>query len=111
MKNRHRLRMGSRSMIALNIAFGTTFLVCIPNYYFCSKKVEGKEKAIKLMMQVNEFDPIEEAPSEENNPFVEKGAENTGLDKEFYGFRKEKKNWEQRDEEDDTFKEVRRDKD
>ena len=72
--------------------------------------MENKEKAIKLMMQVNDFDPMDESPTDENNPFIEKVDTGKGLDKEFYGFRKEKKHWEERNPEEDEFKEVTRNK-
>ena len=72
--------------------------------------MENKEKAINLMMKVNDFDPMDDAPTDENSPFVEKVDQGTGLDKEFYGYRKERKHWEERKPEDDEFKEVVRDK-
>merc|ERR1719350_2252443 len=109
------MRMGSKALFAFNVAFGTTALVCLPSYYFCSKKIEGKQKAVDLMMRANEFERIENLPESamkvtEDHPFLEpvtEGSKSSGLaDKEFHMYREEKKAWQEPSNE--TFKEVTR---
>mmetsp|Transcript_53809 Transcript_53809/g.64937 ORF Transcript_53809/g.64937 Transcript_53809/m.64937 type:complete len:176 (+) Transcript_53809:177-704(+) len=94
----HRLRMGSRNLFSTNVAFGTAMLVCVPSYYFCVKRLEHKDKVVKVMMKANEFDSMEDAPDTpdiEDHPFLEKSTEGTeGLDKAFEAYADEPKPWQ-----------------
>ncbi|KAL3761286.1 hypothetical protein ACHAWU_010199 [Discostella pseudostelligera] len=118
----HRLRMGSRSLFAGKVAFGTAFLVVVPSYYFCYRKREHQEHVIELMMAVNDFRPGEEMPEtiplDKDHPFLdvrdvadgEKGSERD-LQKEFVARLKEKKEWQEpyrTQDAEDVFKEVKK---
>ena len=121
---RHRLRMKSPPIFALNIGFATTILVFIPSYYFCVKKRDYKEHLIEFMMNANEFEKASamppQVPAGEEHPFLDpaavatanaKGNANansasgdaaqsdapgtaTVADREFVGHLPEKKEWQ-----------------
>jgi hypothetical protein len=124
---RHRLRMGSRSLFAGKVAFGTAFLVVVPSYYFCYRKREHQEHVIELMMAVNDFRPGDEMPEtiplDKDHPFLDvreksvdgekngDGDERHDLQKEFVARLKEKKEWQepyQTQDAQDVFKEVKK---
>lgn len=100
--------MGSKSHFSMNVAFGAAMMVCGPSYYFCVKRLEQKDKVVKIMMKANEFDPMEEMPETpdiEDHPFLESTKDGKeSLDKEFHMYKKEPKPWEKSN--DSNFVEV-----
>ncbi len=118
--------MGSRSLFAGKVAFGTAFLVVVPSYYFCYRKREHQEHVIELMMAVNDFRPGDEMPEtiplDTDHPFLavreksvdgEKNGdgERDDLQKEFVARLKEKKEWQEpyhTQDAQDVFKEVKK---
>jgi len=108
----HRMRMGSTPIFAINVGFATTFLVCIPSYYFCYRKREYKEQMIELMMRANDFQEAEHMPEQvpvEEHPFLDvEGDKVKG--KELVAHLPERKEWQtqipQQDSK-DVFKEKR----
>ena len=108
---RHRLRMGSPPIFAVNIGFATTLLVCVPSYYFCVRKRNYKERLIEVMMRANDFQEASEMPPEvpagEDHPFLQPAGDATALggggtttgagtlsDREFVGHLPERKEWQ-----------------
>uniref|UniRef100_A0A7S2RND7 Cytochrome c oxidase assembly protein COX20, mitochondrial n=1 Tax=Eucampia antarctica TaxID=49252 RepID=A0A7S2RND7_9STRA len=92
----HRLRMHSSPMFALNVAFGTSILVCAPSYYFCFRRREHKEQTIELMMKANAFQHEEEMPEPvpiKEHPFLDPSSEKA-MQKEFVARLKERKDWQ-----------------
>ena len=115
----HRLRMGSRPIFAFNVAYGTSFLVAAPSYYFCYRKREYKEEMIKMMMEANDFKHEEDMPESvplEQHPFLDEGkANDKRLGKEYIAELKERKEWQEAPSMDDRdaakiFKEVKKSK-
>ena len=118
--------MGSRSLFAGKVAFGTAFLVVLPSYYFCYRKREHQEHVIELMMAVNDFRPTDEMPEtipmDKDHPFLDvrdkvdggKGDSSSSdrdLQKEFVARLKEKKEWQEphrTQDAGDVFKEVKK---
>jgi hypothetical protein len=47
--DRHRLRMGSKPLLAGHVFFGTFMVVMAPSYYFCYRRREHKENVIEMM--------------------------------------------------------------
>eukprot|EP00591_Stephanopyxis_turris_P007528 CAMPEP_0195511966 /NCGR_PEP_ID=MMETSP0794_2-20130614/4105_1 /TAXON_ID=515487 /ORGANISM="Stephanopyxis turris, Strain CCMP 815" /LENGTH=194 /DNA_ID=CAMNT_0040639671 /DNA_START=122 /DNA_END=706 /DNA_ORIENTATION=+ len=92
----HRWRMHSRFITISNFAFGTCLLVSMPSYFFCAKRMMHNENMVKELMQMNQFDPMSEAPeqpqvkqedkNESDHPFLRKAREDEedelGKDKE-----------------------------
>uniref|UniRef100_A0A7S3QIZ6 Cytochrome c oxidase assembly protein COX20, mitochondrial n=1 Tax=Chaetoceros debilis TaxID=122233 RepID=A0A7S3QIZ6_9STRA len=96
----HRLRMKSRPFFAFNVAFGTTFLVAMPSYYFCFKRREHKEATIEMMMRANDFENVEEMPEEipvDQHPFMTSEEDEKKQRKNFVARLKEKKEWQKQD--------------
>ncbi|OEU11873.1 hypothetical protein FRACYDRAFT_143550, partial [Fragilariopsis cylindrus CCMP1102] len=68
----HRLRMGSKPLIAGHAFFGTFMIVMLPSYYFCYRRREHQENVIEMMMKYNQFGHAQELPDEppiEQHPF------------------------------------------
>mmetsp|Transcript_12736 Transcript_12736/g.18733 ORF Transcript_12736/g.18733 Transcript_12736/m.18733 type:complete len:171 (+) Transcript_12736:171-683(+) len=93
----HRFRMGSNPFFAVNIGFLTTFMVCIPSYYFCYRTRENKERLIELMMKANDFQEASEMPDEvpagESHPFLEPAADGF-KHREYLGHLPDRKEWQ-----------------
>ena len=97
--HRHRLRMGSRPIVAGHFFFGTFMTVMLPSYYFCYRRREHHEEVIEAMMKYNRFGHASEMPEEpplEEHPFWEKsnGPSENKHDREFRGMIKERKEWQ-----------------
>mmetsp|Transcript_41213 Transcript_41213/g.46836 ORF Transcript_41213/g.46836 Transcript_41213/m.46836 type:complete len:171 (+) Transcript_41213:118-630(+) len=94
----HRFRMGSAPFFAINVGFLTTFLVCVPSYYFCYRTRENKEKLIELMMKANEFQEVENMPEEvpvgKDHPFLEPAAVEGVKNKEYVAHLPDRKEWQ-----------------
>lgn len=108
--NRHRLRMGSRPLVAGHFFFGTCMVVMLPSYYFCYRRREHHEKVIEAMMKYNEFGHASDMPADtplEEHPFWEKADKHdigSKHDREYRGMIKEKKDWQKK--EDKSFEEI-----
>ncbi len=92
--------MKSHPFFAFNVAFGTTFLVAAPSYYFCFRKREHKEATIEMMMRANDFDNVEKMPEEipaEQHPFMTNDDDEGKRRQEFVARLKEKKEWQKQD--------------
>ena len=48
----HRLRMGSKPLIAGHAFFGTFMIVMLPSYYFCYRRREHQENVIEMKGQL-----------------------------------------------------------
>jgi len=109
----HRMRMGTRPVMAGHCFFGTFMIVMLPSYYFCYRRREHQEQVIEMMMKYNQFGHATELPAEpplEEHPFWE---ENSGIgafnnetkhDREFRGMIKERKEWQK--PQDPSFDEI-----
>lgn len=109
----HRMRMGTRPVVAGHCFFGTFMAVMLPSYYFCYRRREHQEQVIEMMMKYNQFGHATELPAEpplEEHPFWEQddgiGASNkeTKHDREFRGMIKERKEWQK--PQDPSFDEI-----
>lgn len=113
---RHRLRMGSRPVVAGHFFFGTFTVVMLPSYYFCYRRREHQEHVIEMMMKYNQFGHATELPEEpplEEHPFWEQNDTkegfnnfdaNTKHNREFRGMIKERKEWQKK--QDPSFDEI-----
>ena len=117
---RHRLRMGTKPLVAGHFFFGTFMVVMLPSYYFCYRRREHQEQVIEMMMKYNQFGHATELPAEpplEEHPFWEQQNQNnndggmggTGIetkhDREFRGLIKERKEWQKKSQ-DPSFDEI-----
>jgi len=112
----HRLRAGSKPLIAGHSFFGTFMVVMLPSYYFCYRRREHHEQVIEMMMKYNQFghaktDLPAEPPIEEH-PFWEQQQQQQNNDiivpkhdREFRGLIKERKEW-QKSSKDPSFEEI-----
>mmetsp|Transcript_9607 Transcript_9607/g.11153 ORF Transcript_9607/g.11153 Transcript_9607/m.11153 type:complete len:187 (+) Transcript_9607:88-648(+) len=113
----HRLRAGSKPLIAGHSFFGTFMVVMLPSYYFCYRRREHHEQVIEMMMKYNQFghaktDLPAEPPIDEH-PFWEQQQQqqqNNDIivpkhDREFRGLIKERKEW-QKPSKDPSFEEI-----
>jgi hypothetical protein len=105
----HRLRMQSRTSLAVNAGFGTFFVVYFGSYYFCVKRRDYKELMIEQMMKLNAFEHAlqmpEPVPVDENHPFVEPAGANPAAgmgggsggppSKQYVAHLPERKEWQQ----------------
>uniref|UniRef100_A0A6U9X0Y9 Cytochrome c oxidase assembly protein COX20, mitochondrial n=1 Tax=Pseudo-nitzschia australis TaxID=44445 RepID=A0A6U9X0Y9_9STRA len=119
----HRLRMGTKPLMAGHCFFGTFMIVMLPSYYFCYRRREHQEQVIEMMMKYNQFGHATELPAEpplEEHPFWEQtqngggggggfgsttGSSETKHDREFRGLIKERKEW-QKKAQDPSFDEI-----
>ena len=119
----HRLRMGSKPVVAGHAFFGTFFLVMLPSYYFCYRRREHQEQVIEMMMKYNQFGHASDLPAEpplEEHPFWEEqheGSKSSSYgdgntkpkhDREFRGMIKEQKEWQK--PQDPSFEEIFKEK-
>ncbi len=104
--DRHRMRMGSRPVVAGHFFFGTMMVVMLPSYYFCYRRREHQEQVIEMMMQYNQFGHASDLPEEpplEEHPFWQQNENGmntldagTKHDREFRGMIKERKEWQKK---------------
>uniref|UniRef100_A0A7S0XJS0 Cytochrome c oxidase assembly protein COX20, mitochondrial n=1 Tax=Pseudo-nitzschia delicatissima TaxID=44447 RepID=A0A7S0XJS0_9STRA len=102
----HRMRMGSRPVVAGHFFFGTMMVVMLPSYYFCYRRREHQEQVIEMMMQYNQFGHASDLPEEpplEEHPFWQQNENGmntldagTKHDREFRGMIKERKEWQKK---------------
>jgi hypothetical protein len=97
----HRFRMQSPTNFAVNIGFGSLMVVYGGSYYFCVQKRDYREKMIKIMMQLNSFEPAmempEQVPVDELHPFVEPSVDNlSGIpaERQYVANLPERKEWQ-----------------
>lgn len=116
----HRFRMQSPTKFAVNIGFGSLMVVYAGSYYFCVKKRDYREKMIKIMMQLNSFEPAagmpEQVPYDELHPFVEPatdGQSGIPAERQYVANLPERKEWQPQlptQDADRVFQEVPRKK-
>jgi len=114
----HRLRIGSKPVMAGHFFFGTFMIVMLPSYYFCYRRREHQEQVIEMMMRYNQFDHATDLPAEpplEEHPFWEENDgthilndlesnSTTKHNREFRGMIKERKEWQK--PKDPSFDEI-----
>lgn len=111
----HRLRMGTRPVLAGHCFFGTFMVVTLPSYYLCYRRREHQEQVIEMMMKYNQFGHATELPEEpplEEHPFWEQQQQQqqqisdttTKHDREYRGMIKERKEWQKA--QDPSFDEI-----
>jgi hypothetical protein len=116
----HRFRMASPTKFAVNIGFSSLMVVYVGSYYFCVKKRDYREKMIKIMMQLNSFEPAagmpEQVPYDELHPFVEAaedGQSGIPAERQYVANLPERKEWQPQlpqQDADKVFQEVPRKK-
>jgi hypothetical protein len=97
----HRFRMASPTKFAVNIGMSSLMVVYVGSYYFCVKKRDYREKMIKIMMQLNSFEPAvempEQVPYDALHPFVEPAADDqSGIpaERQYVANLPERKEWQ-----------------
>jgi len=114
----HRMRMGTKPVMAGHVFFGTLMVVMLPSYYFCYRRREHQENVIEMMMKYNQFGHATELPAEpplEEHPFWEQNDSSNSLtnfegnstakhEREFRGMIKERKEWQPK--QDPSFDEI-----
>jgi hypothetical protein len=97
----HRFRMASPTKFAVNIGMSSLMVVYVGSYYFCVKKRDYREKMIKIMMQLNSFEPAvempEQVPYDALHPFVEPAADDQAgipAERQYVANLPERKEWQ-----------------
>jgi hypothetical protein len=97
----HRFRMVSPTKFAVNIGMSSLMVVYVGSYYFCVKKRDYREKMIKIMMQLNSFEPAvempEQVPYDALHPFVEPAVDDqSGIpaERQYVANLPERKEWQ-----------------